>query len=75
MFFKITDTLVDITKNDSHKSFRPVTVLTFKLNRLLFETEEEKASQYTPGRIAPVFHEVNVFLHLGVCVAVHNQDI
>nr|XP_039261705.1 protein O-mannosyl-transferase TMTC3-like isoform X1 [Styela clava] len=40
----------------SHKSYRPLTVLTFKLNNLMFGLE------------ASSFHVVNIVLHISVCV-------
>ena len=48
-----------ITKEQSHKSYRPVTVLTFRLNYLLTE-------------VSPLgYHAVNVLLHAGVTLLYH----
>lgn len=45
-----------LTNNESHKSYRPLTTLSFRLNYLLH-------GLWTPG-----FHAVNIAIHSTVCV-------
>lgn len=76
----------DITSNNSHKSFRPLTTLTFKLNRLLSDHDKgpyrgetvtiggeyiENGYTPTPRGLASSFHAVNVVLHALACVLVY----
>ena len=76
----------DITSNNSHKSFRPLTTLTFKLNRLLSDRSKgpyrgaavtiggeyiENGYTATPPGLASSFHAVNVALHALACVLVY----
>eukprot|EP00736_Rhodelphis_marinus_P007051 Rmarinus@m.20341 len=46
----------DISKDDSHKSYRPLTVISFRLNRLFSESDDDTFS----------FHIFNYALH-GIC--------
>eukprot|EP00727_Mastigamoeba_balamuthi_P005205 m51a1_g14683 putative transmembrane and tpr repeat-containing protein 3 (505) ;mRNA; f:81143-83236 len=57
----------DVSQPDSHKSYRPVTVLSFRLNRLLLSA----APGETPDSMAPAFHRANVALHALACAAVY----
>ena len=47
----------NIDRDDSHKSYRPLTVLSFRLNRAWGSKPD--------GPHAPDFHKVNVLLHAG----------
>lgn len=76
----------DIKSVNSHKSFRPLTTLTFRLNRLLFDHSKgpyrgntmtiggdyvENGYTPTPPSLAPSFHAVNIALHALACVLVY----
>lgn len=76
----------DIKSNNSHKSFRPFTTLTFRLNRLLSDRSKgpyrgntvsisgeyiENGYTPTPPSLAPSFHAVNVALHAVACILVY----
>lgn len=76
----------NIKSKDSHKSFRPFTTLTFKLNRLLFDRTGgpargpvvglsgdhiEDGYTQTPSALAPSFHAVNAALHVAACLLVY----
>jgi tetratricopeptide (TPR) repeat protein len=63
----------DITKEDSHKSYRPLTVLTFRINYLIHRwmgLEERQGDKASPSLLAS-FHLVNNFLHTAVSCAVY----
>jgi len=73
----------DITKPDSHKSYRPLTTISFRLNYLTFiffggnETrpahlsEDHNGSTWQPESFLVGLHLVNVILHAGVSCYVY----
>jgi Flp pilus assembly protein TadD len=63
----------DITSPRSHKSFRPLTVLSFRLNRLFGEGRRNSTAELTntPDSLARGFHVTNVVLHTCVSLLVY----
>ncbi|KAH3761101.1 protein O-mannosyl-transferase TMTC1 [Pelomyxa schiedti] len=61
----------DISRDDSHKSYRPLCTLSFRWNRQLFSTPEDINSTETPQHLSTAFHKVNFFLHVAVCLMVY----
>ncbi|KAH3756693.1 protein O-mannosyl-transferase TMTC3 [Pelomyxa schiedti] len=66
----------DIASNSSHKSFRPVTVLSFKLTRLFYDkfvadSNEDGTNLNTPPQASSTFRFWNVMFHALVCITVY----
>eukprot|EP01107_Rhizomastix_libera_P005124 TRINITY_DN1835_c0_g2_i2.p1 TRINITY_DN1835_c0_g2~~TRINITY_DN1835_c0_g2_i2.p1 ORF type:complete len:779 (-),score=174.24 TRINITY_DN1835_c0_g2_i2:34-2370(-) len=61
----------DISNDGSHKSFRPLTTYSFRLNRQFFQKKEDVNNGDTPLYLSYSFHVVNLVLHVATCVVLY----